>query len=262
MYLSDGARGYERRDALQEEFGAATARLLEVDGWANPSRGGARELRADRALEGGGVKGIALVGAVMALDEVGYRFHRVAGTSAGVVTASVIAGIVRAGHDMTTLLAALRSSDFRKFMPDGRLHDVMGRTAGHFVSIAADAALLTNREGIYSSACLEDWLRPILHEQYGVRTFADLRLTSVDDPEITPEGASQYRLVVFTSDLTRSRLTRLPWDYSSYGVDPEVQDPVQAVRASMSVPFFFEPVRFQSRGASMDVLGSGVPSLV
>lgn len=257
VHLSDGARGYERRDALQEEFGSAATRLLEADGWANPSRGGARELRADRALEGGGVKGIALVGAVMVLDEAGYRFHRVAGTSAGDVTASVIAGIVKAGHDMTTLLAALRSLDFRKFMPDGRLHDVMGRTAGHFASIVADAAILTNREGIYSSAYLEDWLRPILHEQYGVRTFADLRLTSVDDPEITPEGASQYRLVVFTSDLTRSRLTRLPWDYSSYGVDPEVQDPVQAVRASMSVPFFFEPVRFQSRGASMDVLVSG-----
>ncbi|MGC8511053.1 MAG: patatin-like phospholipase family protein [Acidimicrobiales bacterium] len=148
VYLSDGARGYERSDRLQEDFVAAAARLLEVDGWANPSRGGARELRADLALEGGGVKGIALVGAVMVLDEAGYRFHRVAGTSAGAVTASVIAGIVKAGHDMTTLLAALRSLDFRKFMPDGRLHDVMGRTAGHFASIVADAAILTNREGI------------------------------------------------------------------------------------------------------------------
>ena len=257
VYLSDGVRGYERSDALQEEFVAAAARLLEVDGWANPSRGGVRELRADLALEGGGVKGIALVGAVMVLDEAGYQFHRVAGTSAGAVTASVIAGIVQDGRDMTTLLAALRSLDFRMFMPEGRLHDVMGRTAGHFASIVADAAILTNREGIYSSAYLEEWLRPILRDQFGVRTFGDLRLTSVDDPEVTSEGASQYRLVVFTSDLTRSRLTRLPWDYSSYGVDPDAQDPVLAVRASMSVPFFFEPVRFQSRGATMEVRGSG-----
>ena len=153
----------------------AASPLRASDGWPNPAKGGARELRADLALEGGGVKGIALVGAVLVLDEAGYRFQRIAGTSAGAVTASVIAGIVRAGHDMTTLLAALQALDFRKFMPEGRLHEVVGRGAGHLASIVADAAILTNREGIYSSAYLEDWLGPILHEQLGVRTFADLR---------------------------------------------------------------------------------------
>jgi predicted patatin/cPLA2 family phospholipase len=38
---------------------------------------------ADLVLEGGGVKGIGLAGAVLALDQAGYRFQRVAGTSAG-----------------------------------------------------------------------------------------------------------------------------------------------------------------------------------
>lgn len=42
-------------------------------------------LRADLVLEGGGIKGIALVGAVTALAEAGYAFPRIAGTSAGAV---------------------------------------------------------------------------------------------------------------------------------------------------------------------------------
>ncbi len=40
---------------------------------------------------------------------------------------------------------------------------------------------------------------------------------------------------------------RLPWDYPLYGSDPtDSYDPVDAVRASMSIPFFFEPVTFQT----------------
>jgi NTE family protein len=38
---------------------------------------------ADLVLEGGGVKAIGLVGAVLTLDDAGYVFPRVGGTSAG-----------------------------------------------------------------------------------------------------------------------------------------------------------------------------------
>ena len=53
--------------------------------------------RADLVLEGGGVKGIALVGAVTALDEAGYSFPRVAGSSAGAVVAALVAALASAG---------------------------------------------------------------------------------------------------------------------------------------------------------------------
>ena len=52
-------------------FEQSAARLLASDGW---SGGGAKELVADLALEGGGVKGIGIVGAVSVLAEAGYRF--------------------------------------------------------------------------------------------------------------------------------------------------------------------------------------------
>jgi NTE family protein len=45
----------------------------------------------DLVLEGGGVKGIGLVGAILAFDESGYEVRRVAGASAGAVVASIVA---------------------------------------------------------------------------------------------------------------------------------------------------------------------------
>ena len=47
-----------------------------------------------------------------------------------------------------------------------------------------------------------------------------------------------------TSDVTRGRLVRLPWDYPKYGLDADDQLVADAVRASMSIPFFYEPQRF------------------
>lgn len=58
--LADSPRGYRRSDQLQDEFLAAAETLRQHDGWPNPNNAGVRELRADLALEGGGVKGVGL----------------------------------------------------------------------------------------------------------------------------------------------------------------------------------------------------------
>jgi len=56
------------------------------------------ELKADLVLSGGGVKGIGLSGAAVALLEAGYAIQRVSGTSAG----SVVGAILAAGADELT----------------------------------------------------------------------------------------------------------------------------------------------------------------
>src|SRR6185437_7140056 len=89
-------RGYSRTAELQAQFDGAAQRLRELDHWRTEDGDdppGPPELRCDLALEGGGVKGIALVGAVLVLDEAGYKIQRVAGTSAGAIAASLIAAI-------------------------------------------------------------------------------------------------------------------------------------------------------------------------
>lgn len=48
----------------------------------------------DGVFSGGGMKGVALVGAYEALEKRGFRFKRLAGTSAG----SIIASFIAAGY--------------------------------------------------------------------------------------------------------------------------------------------------------------------
>nr|WP_281423382.1 patatin-like phospholipase family protein [Nocardia tengchongensis] len=69
----------------------------------------------DLVLEGGGVKGIALVGAVLSLAEAGYRFERIAGTSAGAVVGALTAAYQQAGRDLGDLHPIMQSLDYRRF---------------------------------------------------------------------------------------------------------------------------------------------------
>jgi NTE family protein len=75
-----------------------------------------------------------------------------------------------------------------------------------------------------------------------------------------PEN-KRYRLVVHTSDITRGELARLPWDYNYYGHDRDAEEVVGAVRASMSIPFFFEPVTFEALAADVEIPRPGGGSI-
>jgi NTE family protein len=246
------ARGYSRGPQLQAEFMAAAEHLRQVDGYedpADPERG--RQLRADLVLEGGGVKGIGLAGAVLVLDEAGYSFARVAGTSAGAIAASLVAALSRAGQPMTALRGYLASVDFTNFMPEGKIHHFLDHL-GPVAEKAADVAILARKIGLYPGAYLAEWLQPIL-AGLGVRTFGDLRIDQADDPGMSLPPDRRYRLLVHTSDITRMQLVRLPWNYSWYGLAAEEQEVVAAVRASMSIPFFFEPVTVKAGAANISV---------
>jgi NTE family protein len=181
-------------------------------------------------LEGGGVKGIGLVGATTELKEAGYAFHRIAGTSAGAIVGALLAG----GMTSEELQREMREIDYGRFEDKGFLD--------HLGFVGKGASLLFEK-GIYEGSYLRDWLDQRL-TALGARTFADLR---VEDPDGTMPVERAYRLVVMVSDVTRARLVRLPWDYPQYGLDPDSQLVADAVRASMSIPFFYEPVRLTSR---------------
>ncbi len=251
--------GYRRPEALEQAFQEASQSLLRDDGWPNPANDLKRELVADLALEGGGVKGIGLVGAVLVLSEAGYGFRGVAGTSAGAIAATLIASITQGGTSMTELKKLMDSMDFTKFMPEGRLHSFLDHEGGKVGSLVADVAILSRRMGLYSGDYLGEWLTPKL-AKLGVTNFGDLKLPDNDPKRSLPEG-HDYRLVVHTSDITREQLARLPWDYPIYGYGPDEMDVVQAVRASMSIPFFFVPVRFETKPANVDVPAPGGGSI-
>jgi NTE family protein len=191
--------------------------------------------KADLVLEGGGVKGIGLLGAIMALDGAGYTFPRIAGTSAGAIVGALVAASVTVGKPLAGLVDVMRKLEYPRFR-DGTALDHLW-VPGRVVQLLATRGIYKGR---YFAGWLEEQLRTI-----GVETFGDLKITAEDDPGSALPPGERYRLVVMTSDISRGQLVRLPWDCARYGIDPDAMRIADAVRASMSIPFFFEPAKLK-----------------
>jgi NTE family protein len=200
--------------------------------------------RADLVLSGGGVKGVGLVGAVAALLDAGYDIQRVSGTSAGSIVGAIVAAASK--HEYMTgdqVKEIALGINYRKFLDAGGIERV---------PIVGPAVAIVRGNGIYRGDYAHDWVRGEL-KNLGVRTFGDL---ATDDQSLPEER--RYKLVVTVADLTRGELVRLPWDYRRvYGRDPDEQPVANAVRASMSIPFFFRPVSLTSAKRRTSTLVDG-----
>jgi NTE family protein len=207
-------------------------------------------LRADLVCEGGGVKGIGLVGAVTALAEAGYAFPRVAGSSAGAVVACLAAALQQAGEPLSRLTDVMRAVDYRRLRDVGAL--------GRIPLVGRGLALLVH-DGLYEGAYLERFLTGVLTD-LGVVHFGDLRISPADDAALGMPAGGEYRLVVTVSDLSRQRLARLPWDLPSYDASPDDYPVARAVRASAAIPLFFRPVVQPTRSGEATWVDGGLLS--
>ena len=201
---------------------------------------------ADLVLEGGGLKGLGAAGAVLGLMEAGYTFPRVAGTSAG----AIVGAFVAAGASTAHLEALLGDLDYRK-VPD---------RSQPKVPLLSEALSLFLDGGAYEGDYIHTWLSDKLAE-LGVRTFGELRRADPGADTNLPIQ-QRYKLVVMATDITRGRLLRLPWDYAQFGLDPDEQLVADAVRASMSIPLYFDPQRLRdpATGAESTLVDGGVLS--
>lgn len=203
----------------------------------------ARTRPVDLVLSGGGVKGVGLVGAVVALMDAGYRPRRVSGTSAGSIVGAVVAAAQIGKMTSAQVKDLALQLDYSKFLDPGPVERV---------PFVGPSFALLRGTGIYKGDYARDWVRNQLAD-LGVHTFGDL---AIDDDELPVE--QRYRLVVTVADTTTGQLVRLPWDYRRvYGLDPDEQSVADAVRASMSIPFFFRPVSLTSAEGRTSTLVDG-----
>lgn len=172
---------------------------------------------ADLVFEGGGVKGIGLAGAYRELSDQGYQPGCVAGTSAGAITAAVVAAGYTGAELEDLVLNQMHFTDFEDRPGFG----------GELVEFM-------RTRGLHTGNFFLGWMRERLAAK-GVHTFGDLR-----DPGDDP--ARRYKLQVIASDLAAHRMLVLPRDAGLLGLDPDRLEVAQAVRMSMSIPVFFEPV--------------------
>ena len=185
----------------------------------------------DGVFSGGGVRGLAIIGALNEIEQKGFRFTRVAGTSAG----SIVAALVAAGYTSNEIFQQLDEMDLTKFL-DTR------KTLLPFPF--ASWLLVYWRLGLYRGKELEKWIAQKLAAK-GIRTFSDL----------PPQS-----LRVIASDLTNGRLVVLPDDLDKYGIHPGSFPVAKAIRMSCSIPYFFEPAKLRVAGKANILVDGGVLS--
>ena len=163
-------------------------------------------------FEGGGVKGIAYVGAMQVLEKQGIlaNIQRVGGTSAGSINAALFA----AGFSNQETLAVLNDLDFKAFK-DGS------------VGVLRDMNRLRDEYGWYKGDFFRKWIGALLKKKTG---SADVTFKALAEH-------SGKELYVYASNLS----TRFGEVYS-HEHTPRMRV-VDAVRRSMSIPLFFRAVR-------------------
>ncbi|MDR3620325.1 MAG: patatin-like phospholipase family protein [Paludisphaera borealis] len=220
----------------------------------------------DLVLQGGGLLGIALVGYVYVLEKAGIRFLGIAGSSAGAINALLIAALGPPSEAKSEkLLKHLALLDASQFLDGGffarSLSAAVSRGAGK-LSILSQAAFvfpgLVKSFGLHPGRKFLSWLDDILNSE-GVETCEKLdarmsilpkglRLRSNrDDEEARKRFKSRLpgRLAIVAVDASTKtkfvfpEMADLIWD------DVGAISPSRFVRASMSIPYFFEPSRVE-----------------
>ncbi len=171
-------------------------------------------------FQGGGCRTAAFVGAYREALERGVRFTEVAGTSAG----SLIAALIGAGASPIQLEKLLENLNFSEFLVDVDREAKRGVGGGILSKFSPQWANLIFDKGFYSSRAIGSWLDTKLSELLpkisGPITFKDLPTTT----HIVSTDINSSRVKIWNRILT-------PNEYVS-----------TAVRASCSIPLFFQPV--------------------
>jgi NTE family protein len=214
----------------------------------------------DLVLEGGGVLGIALLGFTYAVEQMGLRFFSVAGTSAGAISAVILASHGGVGSKKTEFaLDKLVNKDLYDFVdgPPAVRSFIKGFFSGSgFLWLAILFLRIRKRFftmfGLNPGDNFFHWVGEVL-EYEGVSTTAALkaRMTAPETlfiRESRLEGRDrnlQAKLVVIATELTTETRVLFPEMAPMFWAEPDSVHPTNYVRASMSVPFFFDPLRIQ-----------------
>jgi len=199
--------------------------------------------RADGVFQGGGVKGLALVGALEEFADAQAHpdsyiddWVQLAGTSAGAIVAAYLA----CGHSAADTVALISGTDFSEFEDWGAGGPILGGGLN-----------LALHHGLARGKAFHDWFREEIDDQ----TFGDI-------------AAAGRTLRVIATDINRREMLVLPEALSEYALTadgpsivPDEFPVADAVRMSMSIPYFFQPVElFHSETGQSTIVDGGVLS--
>jgi NTE family protein len=168
------------------------------------------------ALEGGGIRGIAYVGAIKALEEkqLLQNIENIAGTSVGAITAALLC----VGYSAEELEKELSSIKFQKFN-DGR-----GIFFGGFYRVS-------KKYGWYRGEKITDWINNLLHKKTGITNITFQQLF-----ELSRKDKRYKNLYV-----TATNLSKQNWQTLNYKTFPQMRI-ADALRISASIPIYYTAI--------------------
>ncbi|MBP1933625.1 patatin-like phospholipase family protein [Ammoniphilus resinae] len=171
-------------------------------------------MRVNAIFEGGGIRGLAFLGAIEQMEAFGYEWGQLAGTSAGSIMATLLAAGYK-GKEITERLLQFPFNQIEKKTGIGKF------------PLFGPWLCLAFHNGLYNPIILEQWIHQLLREK-GITTFADL---------------PPNKLKVTITDLTANRMSILPDDLAFYQTDPATFPVATAVRMSCSIPYILRPLK-------------------
>src|SRR5699024_2802384 len=187
-------------------------------------------MKVDAVFEGGGVKGIGFTGAISEIEKAGYSFENLVGTSAGAIVATLLA----VGYSAKEIKEELESLNYELFKDKS----TFGRSLG-----------VLCKYGMYKGDYVEHWIEDLLRRK-NISIFGDL-ITNY------PEEKYKYKLQIIASDLRNKRILVLPRDLNLFGLDPNCFSIARAVRMSLSIPLFFQPVPIYDNEGKKHIIVDG-----
>lgn len=258
---------------------AGQVRFLQNSGRrARPSNGAGDEATfriANIVLQGGGVLGLAHAGFVAGLEAANVRFAGIAGASAGAIMAMGMTAVrgknlLTPTHErLVEIVGAMPMSTFidgpfrtRRLIKQFLLNRLSFRPSGWPAWLGALGQILRKR-GLNPGNAFEDWLRGVLAE-LEIRTVQDLfDCLKTIGKALNEAKASQTASPLFANwqlgekDRLGEGLLQImaacmpigvkfqfPRDVACLSAETRSNSPATLVRASMSIPLFFEPALF------------------
>jgi NTE family protein len=219
----------------------------------------------DLVQEGGGVLGVALVGYVYVLEQMKIRFLSLAGTSAGSINTLLMAAAGKIDEAKSGwILECLCNKKLYDFVDgdnDARefIDALLGDVSNVKLAIKGAQVIDNFRDeyGLNPGKNFHDWMKNLLNQKK-IKTMGDLqrlresgvsegnslrnRLTNIvyDKPKEIMD------LAIIAADITTQSKIVFPEMSELFYSNPDMTNPADFARASMSIPFFFQPFRIKN----------------
>ncbi|MDQ3020896.1 MAG: patatin-like phospholipase family protein [Bacteroidota bacterium] len=231
----------------------------------------------DLVLEGGGVLGMALIGYIYILERMNIRFMGLGGTSAGsIVTLLMACGKMNEAKS-EWIIYELSKLDFNEFLDfhngdrdEKILVQLLEKNTRKMKKIFNILCLLDNiidgydRKGLVKGDAFKSWLQKIISEK-GVKSVKDIK----EIRNFKPKGLRKredsntkikfefdekcQRIAIIAADITTESKIEFPRMAHLYWKDPDKINPVEFVRASMSIPMLFNPYEIKDIEHNPDI---------